>query len=326
MDEAGKGRRLLCLALAALLCGCARAPVPVETAPSATAAQIGEAVEPFTPAREETAPPPTEPPVETAAVEAPGILVERNEAAVIDYSNTGDGYVMVQYTAGTDKKLRAQVKGPTTTYTYHLTPGKWAVFPLSDGEGTYQVRVYENVTGSRYAAVLSLTTEVTLTDPFAPFLRSNQYVNFDEAPETVAVTAELCRGAEPLEKVARVYQFVVQGMVYDRELAGSVTSGYVPALDTVLSKMSGICFDYASLMTGMLRSQGVPCKLVVGYAGEVYHAWISVWSEETGWIEGVIFFDGRDWKRMDPTFASSAGEEILDYIGNDGNYTAKYVY
>ena len=23
----------------------------------------------------------------------------------------------------------------------------------------------------------------------------------------------------------------------------------------------GICFDYAALMTGMLRSQGIPCKL-----------------------------------------------------------------
>ena len=34
-------------------------------------------------------------------------------------------------------------------------------------------------------------------------------------------------------------------------------------------------------MTGMLRSQGIPSKLVVGYAGTAYHAWISVWTEET---------------------------------------------
>ena len=81
-------------------------------------------------------------------------------------------------------------------------------------------------------------------------------------------------------------------------------------------------------MTGMLRSQGVPCKLVVGYAGSAYHAWINVWSEETGWIDAVIFFDGQSWKRMDPTFASSAGEsaEIMKYIGDGSNYTAKYFY
>ena len=80
-------------------------------------------------------------------------------------------------------------------------------------------------------------------------------------------------------------------------------------------------------MTAMLRSQNVPCKLVVGYAGANYHSWISVWTEENGWIDGAIFFDGHTWKRMDPTFASS-GEgdpEIMDFIEN-GEYRALYLY
>ena len=137
----------------------------------------------------------------------------------------------------------------------------------------------------------------------------------------------LCHGLDPLEMVDAVYHFVVGGMTYDMELATTVKSGYLPVLDDVLERMQGICFDYAALMTGMLRSQGVPCKLVVGYAGSVYHAWISVWSENTGWIEGVVFFDGTSWQRMDPTFASSAqDEETLAFIGDGSNYTAKYIY
>jgi len=117
-------------------------------------------------------------------------------------------------------------------------------------------------------------------------------------------------------------------MTYDRELARTVKSGYVPVLDTVLEKKSGICFDYASLMTGMLRSQGVPCKLVVGYAGKTYHAWISVYTEASGWVDGAVFFDGKTWQRMDPTFASSGkgSAAILQYIGDGSNYTAKYFY
>ena len=81
-------------------------------------------------------------------------------------------------------------------------------------------------------------------------------------------------------------------------------------------------------MTGMLRSLGIPCKLVVGYAGDVYHAWISVWSEETGWVDGAVFFDGTTWQRMDPTFASTSGKDptIMEYIGNGSNYTTKYIY
>ena len=114
---------------------------------------------------------------------------------------------------------------------------------------------------------------------------------------------------------------------YDYEKAKTVTSGYLPELDAVLAERKGICFDYAALMTAMLRSQEVPCKLVVGYAGSVYHAWISVWTEDNGWIDGVIFFDGNTWKRMDPTFASS-GEgdpEIMEFIQN-GTYHALYLY
>ncbi len=286
-----------------------------------------------------TTPPTTTPPVtepdhqggipNQVTVEASGVLVKNSEKAVIDYSNTKDGYVMVQYTAPTEKKLKAQVKGPSTTYTYNLTPEKWAAFPLSDENGEYKITVYQNTTGSKYAAVISLTVNVQMEDEFAPFLRSNQHVDFDGAPKSVAKAAALTTGiTDPLKKVEKIYDFVVGGMAYDKELASAVTSGYLPELDKVLEKMKGICFDYAALMTGMLRSQGVPTKLVVGYAGEVYHAWISVWSEKDGWVDGVIHFDGTSWQRMDPTFASSGGgsSDILDYIGNGSNYAPKYFY
>ena len=262
-------------------------------------------------------------------VEASGVLVKESETAKIDYSNTKDGYVMVQYLKATDKKLKAQVKGPSTTYTYNLSPEKWAAFPLSDENGEYKITIFRNTEGSKYAAVLSLTVTVQMEDEFAPFLRSNQYVDFDAAPKSVAKAAALTAGiSEPLKKVEKIYDFVVGTLTYDKELAAAVKSGYLPELDKVLEKKKGICFDYAALMTGMLRSQGVPTKLVVGYAGEVYHAWISVWSEADGWIDGVIWFDGTSWQRMDPTFASSSGgsSDIMDYIGNGSNYTPKYFY
>ena len=286
-----------------------------------------------------TAPPTTTPPAtepeqqggipNQVTVEASGVLVKRCEKAEIDYSNTKDGYVMVRYTVPTDKKLKAQVKGPSTTYTYNLTPEKWAAFPLSDENGTYKITVYQNIGESKYATVLSLTVTVQMADEFAPFLRSNQYVDFEAAPKAVAKAAQLTAGIlDPLKKVEKVYDFVVGSLTYDKELASTVTSGYLPELDKVLEKQKGICFDYAALMTGMLRSQGVPTKLVVGYAGTVYHAWISVWSATDGWVDGVIWFDGTGWQRMDPTFASSGGSspDILDYIGNGSNYTPKYFY
>lgn len=261
--------------------------------------------------------------------EASGTLVQKTAKAVIDYSNTSDGYVMVQFTGVSTKRLRARVEGPKTTYTYDIKQGQWTVFPLSDGNGTYQFKVFENVSGTRYCVVASASCNVTLKDEFAPFVRPNQYVDYGVAEKTIAKAQELTKGlTDPLKKVEVVYNYVVKNLSYDWAKASTVKTGYLPVLDTVLEAKKGICFDYAALMTGMLRSQGIPCKLVVGYAGTAYHAWISVWTEATGWIEGVVYFDGASWYRMDPTFASTGGqnESTMAFIRNGANYTVKYLY
>lgn len=258
-----------------------------------------------------------------------GGQMAQNEYAVIDYSNAGNGNVMVNYTGVANGRLKVQVAAPAVTYTYDLTPGVWTTFPLSEGNGNYKVTVYQNVSESKYATVLSSSFQVTLSSELAPFLGSNQYVDYGGAASTVSKAAELAGEVDdPVAKVEKVYDYVVGNLTYDTQKAASVKSGYLPVLDSVLSSKKGICFDYAALMAGMLRSQGVPCKLVVGYAGTAYHAWISVWTEGEGWVDGVIYFDGKAWHRMDPTFASANGssDSIMAYIGNGSNYSKKYQY
>ena len=326
-------RIMMLLCICAVLCGCAAQTVEEPTSmQTQTTPPTAEPTEPVTmpaqPEAEALMEIPPEPVSVVLQPEASGLAVIDNEEAIIDYSNVSAGYVMARYRASTESRLKVLVKGPTTTYSYNLPPDEWATFPLSDGNGHYQMGVYINVTGTKYAAVLVGEFDVEMTDEFAPFLRPNQYVNYTNAPNTVQLGAELTLGMEhPLEKVAAVYDHVIHNFTYDYEKAETVKSGYLPDLDAVLELKTGICFDYAALMTAMLRSQEVPCKLVVGYAGDIYHAWISVWTEENGWIDGAIFFDGHQWKRMDPTFASS-GEgdpEIMDFILN-GEYRVKYLY
>ena len=325
-------RLTLFLLIVFLLCGCAvqsEAEIPTElpVIPPETEAVMQNAVAVAAEAEALLEIPP-EPVSIVLQPEASGEAFVDNEEAIIDYSNASAGYVMVRYKAQTENRLKVLLKGPATTYSYNLPVDEWTTFPLSDGNGHYQMGVYINVTGTKYASVLFGEFDVELTDEFAPFLRPNQYVNYVDAPNTVQLGAELTLGLEhPLDKVAAVYDHVIHNFSYDYEKAETVKSGYLPDLDAVLELKTGICFDYAALMTAMLRSQEVPCKLVVGYAGEIYHSWISVWTEENGWIDGAIFFDGHRWQRMDPTFASSgAGDpEIMDFILN-GEYRVKYLY
>lgn len=324
-------RKIIAICLLLLLCGCAKTEeIPLVTAaPTAAPTEVMPTVPPAVESEAaalEEAPPP-----------AVGVVLEAFSSgekeeccadAVIDYSHTEDGYIMARYTSQTDKRLKLRLIGPATTYTYNLPVDQWTVFPLSDGSGGYQAALYINTHDSKYALVMTAQFQVELKDEFVPFLRPNQYVNYEHAEKTVEKGAQLCAGlTHPLEKVAAVYDFVVSTLTYDEQRAATVQSGYLPVLDDVLAEEKGICFDYAALMTAMLRSQEVPCKLVVGYAGDIYHAWISVWTEENGWVDGAIFFDGQTWKRMDPTFASSGqrSEQIMAFIEN-GNYTVKYLY
>ena len=262
---------------------------------------------------------------------ASGTSVKKNNKSEIDYSNIKDGYVMVRFMQTTSKQLRVIIKGPTAAqYTYTLkSNGDFEVYPLSDGNGSYTVTVYEQIDGTKYSTANSASFSVTLKDEFAPFIRPNQYVNYKTDSKTVAKAAELIKNKKEFaEQISAIYNYVIGNFTYDKELAANVKSGYLPDVDAVLAKGKGICFDYAAVMTSMLRSQGIPTKLVVGYAGQAYHAWINVYSEKTGWINSVIYFDGKEWNLMDPTFASTANQSaaVMKYIGDGKNYTTKYLY
>lgn len=320
---------------AALLCGCGAAQQPAETeAEAASGAQeVSATAQTVLGPLTDSLVPLGSAPMLTAArvVEAPGTKTEKNTNATIDYSNASDGYVMIKWTGGGDKRVKALIKGPSgTTYQYNLPlDGGYQTFPLSDGSGSYTVGVYQNTSGKEYITVLSASVSASLKDEFAPFLRPNQYVNFTPSSAAVAKAKELCQGlSDNLDKVEKVYLYVVENTTYDSVKAKNIQSGYLPDVDDTLNTHKGICFDYAALMAAMLRSQDVPVKLVVGYTGDVYHAWLNVYSEDSGWIEGKIYFDGSEWKLMDPTFASSGNgsEAIMQYIGDGANYTAKYLY
>jgi hypothetical protein len=77
----------------------------------------------------EEAPPPA---VSTVLVAEPsGEKEERCDDAIIDYSHTEDGYIMVRYTARTDKRLKVRLLGPETVYTIcRWISGQLFPFPM----------------------------------------------------------------------------------------------------------------------------------------------------------------------------------------------------
>ncbi len=262
--------------------------------------------------------------------EAGTTAIYENDLAVMDASNSSEGYLILRY-KGDSEKVKLRITGPDEiTYTYNMATngGKDEVFPLQAGNGTYLVGVFENISDTQYATAFSQEIEVSLNDDFLPFLYPNQYVAFNKDNQAVAYAKYLAYTADSdLDVVNNIYNALISSMSYDFEEAETVESGYIPDVDEVLTTGKGICLDYAVLMTSMLRSQQIPTRMEVGYAGTAYHAWISTYIDEIGWVNGMIRFDGVDWSLMDPTFASTTDtEKLANFIGDGTNYKTKYIY
>ena len=263
--------------------------------------------------------------------QASGTAVEENEMCIIDYSHADLGYVMIKYKQSVSKTIKVQVFAGkiTDSYKYNIKPGRYEVIPLTEGNTTYKITVNTQTEGNTYLVVMSKTIQVKLKNQFVPYIRPNQYVNYNKKTKVVKKAARITKKSKTeLAKVKKVYKYVISKYKYDRKLAKTVKNDYLPNLDQIYKKKKGICFDYAAVMTAMLRSQGVPTKLVIGYTGNAYHAWVNVYSKKKGWITGAIYFNGKKWKLMDPTFASTSksSKSIMKYIGNGRNYKKKYSY
>lgn len=279
---------------------------------------------PFVPLRDNTpyCPTPT----------APGTKTHGNDVTTIDVSNLKQGYIMANYT-GTCSKVKLQIMGPNSyKCTYNLNTSEFQAFPLTAGNGSYTITVNENIQGKEYSVSYELSLDVTITDPFSPYLTPSSYVDYDADTRAVELAAELCETAESdLDCVSIIYNYLVNNISYDYDKAEQITSGalssYIADIDNTLSSGKGICLDYAALMTCMLRTQRIPTRMEVGYAGVAYHAWVSVYITDVGWVNGIVEFDGDDWSLMDPTFAASNSEEELkEFIGDGSNYSVRYIY
>ncbi len=310
---------------------------PPKTEPPATVAPITDPPQTDPPQTKppRTDPPQTEPsPPYIITPTADGVKVYSNDDALIDASNSSQGYLMIRLKKAMSGSYRILVNADdiNVRYTFQLnSSGNYEVIPLTEGSGKYTVNVLKVTSAGKGTVMFKQSLSVSVADSFLPFLTPNQFCMYDAGSSCVALSSKLCGGnKDTIAKTAAIYDYVINNISYV-STAENGANGYIPVPDTVLANKSGICFDYASLMAAMLRSQKIPTKVVVGYAGDIYHAWISVYVDGSGWIDGYIYFDGNSWNRMDPTFAASAKDDAdykntVDFISNGSNYSVMYYY
>lgn len=254
-----------------------------------------------------------------------------NNIVELDISNKSEGYIMLNYKAS-NKKVKVQITSPKNKdYIYPVTKtNEFITYPLPEKSGTYKITVLESIDtqSNRYAICFNKEIEVKLKNKYKPFLYANYYISFQKDSLCVKKAQELSKNCyTSLDVVSNIYHYIIKNITYDKQKAKNVQYGYVPCPDDTLKTKTGICFDYASLMSAMLRSQGIPTKLEVGYVEDVYHAWISCYVKEIGWVDHIIEFDGKNWSLVDPTLgANNTKSDVKKYIDDNHKYLVKYTY
>lgn len=227
----------------------------------------------------------------------------------LDLSSVSKGYFKLNYKGDSDGVSVCIGKGDEVS-TYRLSGTGRDVFPLSHGDGHYNISLFERVDGG-FSVPACTSVDVVLDSEFAPFLVPNQYVWYDDSIYDIDIQGE------GMEFVSAAYEYVINTLEYDDEKAASIVSGelgtdYLPDIDKAIDSGKGICVDYASLFAALLRSRGIPVKVQLGRHGDTGHAWCSVY------ING-------SWRDFDPTLGDGGDRYYFDFnTGDDAKYVLNF--
>ncbi len=202
------------------------------------------------------------------------------EGVIINSERIDQGIVQIAYQNPGVEKIKVMIEKDTDKYTYDLNAdGSNESFPLQLGNGVYKVSVLQNIEGNRYSCLATEELVLELSDPNLVYLNSIQNIELYDGESVANEAAMLTQGIySDEEKIKIIHDYIVHNFSYDYNKLSEVKSGYIPDNAATLSTKGGICYDFASLFAAMVRSQGIPCKLVKGYAQNVegYHAWNEV--------------------------------------------------
>jgi len=212
------------------------------------------------------------------------------------------GLVQIEYRGDLTRTVKVMVEANDNRNVYTIRDNSPSYVPLQMGVGTYRITVVQQITGTMFRPLQSETIEVggiNLTEMFtAPTLM----VNFDSSMKAIQSYTRMAEELNRNETIQAFYRSLVTNYSYDFEKASNLPIDYHPVIDEMYISKKGICFDYAVLFASILRSNGIPTKLIMGYAPGIdeYHAW------------NEILINGR-WVAVDTTYDSAFHRAGLSY-------------
>jgi protein-glutamine gamma-glutamyltransferase len=162
----------------------------------------------------------------------------------------------------------------------------------------------------RYSARGLLPTPGAPPDPSLPPLAPGDLQTYLQVPRldarVVKLAEDIAPGAGPAAKAQALEQYLATKFAYTTELPSEVPAD--PIAHFLFDRRRGHCEYFASALALLLRSQGIPSRIVTGYQGGVFNP-LTQWyliraSDAHSWVEAYI--PGYGWRTYDPTPAGPA--------------------
>ena len=230
-----------------------------------------------------------------------GDSTQENEGAYIDYSNVNDGYFMAKYTgdklyAALSIEKEGDPEGKMDVY-YLTEVNEYAAFPLySDGNYTVKFYGYEREEDiSTDDLLIKVELSVVFNEGVDPWLLPSVKCPFDENSQTTLRAKAIVEESKSEKDAAiKIANYVTDNLEYDLETAEGdpISRHRYISPDEALLIGKATCGEFASITAAMLRSQGIPAKIIYGFPTkdfgnfDTYHAW------------NEAYVDGQ-WVRID---------------------------
>ena len=181
--------------------------------------------------------------------------------------------------------------------------------------------------GDRYKMVSRVTdvdaTSLRQASTNYPSWVTSTYLQLPDTitPETLDLADEIMAGLDnPFDKAIAVRDYLRTNIAYNDQIAAAPV-GMDSVHYTLFVLKEGYCNYYASAMSVMLRSHGIPTRIVSGYAqgefDEETQSYRVRASNAHTWVEA--FFPGYGWIQFEPTAALPINERPESAGGNAGD-------
>lgn len=169
---------------------------------------------------------------------------------------------------------------------------------------------------------------------FSAYLNPEPYIEPNNA--LIKETAQQLVGNEsnPYIKAKTLYKFVATKMKYNLD-SPIKNTGSVNAMEDIMKaeinqQQGGVCYDYATLYVALLRSQGIPARVISGFKISSFdledlesYDQINIIYNLHSWVE--FYLEPYGWVFADPTVDSISDDSDIfqNFIGTNNLYIKK---